>query len=148
MNKTVLIAGLVIVIGVIGVAFMMKGQKAVQPDAMVKDEQATGAAQQGGDGSTVTDVTEDAAMEKVSGESAVEIKGFAFSPASITVKAGTQVTFTNRDSVGHTATADDASFDTGILAKDESGTVTFDTPGTFTYHCTPHPNMKGTVVVE
>lgn len=78
----------------------------------------------------------------------VEIKDYSFNPPNLTVKAGTIVTFVNKDSVGHSATADDESFDTGIMIQNESGTVTFNNPGTYTYHCTPHPNMKGTVVVE
>jgi plastocyanin len=79
--------------------------------------------------------------------SAVEIKGFAFNPATITVPAGTTVTWTNQDSAPHTATADDTSFDTGRLDPGKSGSVTFDKPGTYTYTCTFHPNMKGTIVV-
>jgi plastocyanin len=78
---------------------------------------------------------------------AVEIKGFAFNPATITVPAGTTVTWTNQDAAPHTATADDKSFDTGRLDQGQSGSFTFDTPGTYTYTCTFHPNMKGTVVV-
>ncbi|MBI4080894.1 MAG: cupredoxin family copper-binding protein [Candidatus Levybacteria bacterium] len=80
-------------------------------------------------------------------KNAVTIKGFAFSPETITVKKGTTITWTNEDAAGHTATADDGTFDTGLITKGESGSVTFDTVGTFSYHCTPHPNMKGTVVV-
>jgi len=66
-----------------------------------------------------------------------------------TVAAGTTVTFTNKDLTSHSATADDGtSFDTGLIGQNESATVTFDTPGTYTYHCTPHPTMKATIVVE
>jgi plastocyanin len=79
--------------------------------------------------------------------SAVEIKGFAFNPPMIEISAGTTVTWTNQDVAPHTATSDDGSFDTGWLNKGQSGSVTFDQPGTFTYICTIHPNMKGTVVV-
>ena len=81
-------------------------------------------------------------------EGAMEIKNFAFGPKTLTVKKGTTVVWTNQDSVGHTATADDGSFDTGLLAKGESGSVTFDKVGTFSYHCTPHPYMKATIIVE
>lgn len=81
---------------------------------------------------------------------AVEIKNFAFSPASITVKAGETLTITNKDLAGHSFTSDDGtSFDTGIIAKDQSKTVTAPTkPGTYAFHCTPHPNMKGTLIVQ
>jgi plastocyanin len=54
----------------------------------------------------------------------------------------------NHDSVSHTVTADEGSFDTGNIGQGESKTVTFDKVGTFSYHCTYHSNMTGTVVVE
>lgn len=97
---------------------------------------------------TETIQSEEGATEGEVMETSIEIKNFAFSPKTITIKKGTKVTFTNQDSVGHTATADDGGFDTGLLAKGESGSVTFDEAGTYSYHCTPHPNMKATIVVE
>ncbi|MFL5759739.1 MAG: cupredoxin family copper-binding protein [Thermomicrobiales bacterium] len=81
------------------------------------------------------------------GTQAVTIAGFAFSPSSLTIEAGTTVTWTNQDSATHTATADDGSFDTGNIAQGQSASVTFDTPGTFTYHCAIHPNMTATITV-
>ena len=93
-------------------------------------------------------VREEPSPTEVMEGASVEIKNFAFGPKTLTVKKGTKVTFTNQDSVGHTATADDGDFGTEILAKGESESITFDKAGTFTYHCTPHPNMKGQIVVE
>lgn len=78
----------------------------------------------------------------------VTIQNFAFSPASLTVKVGDKVTWTNQDSVGHSATADDSSFDTGVLQQGQSGSVTFSKAGTYTYHCSVHPNMHGTIIVQ
>jgi plastocyanin len=78
----------------------------------------------------------------------VAISGFAFNPASVTVSVGDSVTWTNNDGVGHTATADDASFTTGTIAAGGSGSATFATAGTFAYHCTIHPAMTGTVIVQ
>lgn len=78
----------------------------------------------------------------------VVISNFAFSPASLTVKVDDSVTWTNQDSMGHSAIADNSSFDTGVFANGESKTVTFDKAGTFTYHCSVHPNMHGTIIVE
>jgi plastocyanin len=75
------------------------------------------------------------------------IANFAFKPKTITITAGETVTWSNRDSVGHSATADDGSFDTGVIAGGSSGQRSFDTAGTYTFHCTPHPFMKGTVRV-
>jgi amicyanin len=80
----------------------------------------------------------------------VSIKNYEFSPASITVKVGTKVTWTNEDSVGHTVTADDPSSDapaSGTFSKGESYSFTFNKAGTYDYHCEPHPYMKATVVV-
>lgn len=78
----------------------------------------------------------------------IVISNFSFSPATLTVKAGSTVTWTNQDSMGHSATADDNSFDTGILYNGKSGTVTFNKTGTYTYHCSIHPSMHGTIVVN
>lgn len=81
-------------------------------------------------------------------ENSVSIKGYAFTPPTITVKAGEFVTWTNNDTVAHTATADDDSWDTGMIEPGETGTIRFEEAGTYTYHCTPHPQMKGTIIVE
>lgn len=81
-------------------------------------------------------------------KNAVTIQNFAFSPATLTVKVGDKVTWTNQDSAGHSATADDGSFDTGVLAQGKSGSITFSKVGTFTYHCSVHPMMKGTIIVQ
>ena len=80
----------------------------------------------------------------------IEISGFKFSPTTLTVKAGQIVKVTNRDSVGHTITADDgSSFESGLLGKDQSGTIIAPAkPGSYGFHCAPHPNMKGMLVVE
>ena len=78
---------------------------------------------------------------------AVEIRDFDFFPRDLTVRAGTDVTWTNRDDAPHTATSGD-DWDTGTLAKDESATIRFDTPGAFDYICTIHPTMKGVLRVE
>ncbi len=80
-------------------------------------------------------------------EIVVEIKGFAFSPADITIKKGQTVTFVNRDKVRHNAAADDGSFETVLLGQDESATVTLDEVGEFGYYCMPHPNMRGKITV-
>ena len=85
---------------------------------------------------------------KSTSKNAVTIQNFAFSPATITVKAGDSVTWTNEDSIGHSATADDNSFDTGVLSKGQSKAITFSKAGTFTYHCSVHPDMKAKVIVQ
>jgi LPXTG-motif cell wall-anchored protein len=77
----------------------------------------------------------------------VTIKDFNFAPTAVTVQPGDTVTWTNQGPTGHSATANDGSFNTGILKKGSSGSFRFTKAGTFAYHCTPHPNMKATVVV-
>ena len=57
------------------------------------------------------------------------------------------MTFTNNDTAPHTATADDDSWDAGEIAPGASATVTFDTAGSFPYHCNFHPNMTATITV-
>ena len=78
---------------------------------------------------------------------------FAFSPAKLTIKAGTTVTWKNTTAVGHTVTSDDGkSFDSGtsnpIIAQSGTFSFTFSTAGTFAYHCAIHPFMKATIIVQ
>ena len=59
------------------------------------------------------------------------------------------VVWTNNDSVGHTITADQgAGPASGVINHGETYAFTFNTPGTFSYHCSIHPSMKGTVIVN
>jgi plastocyanin len=78
---------------------------------------------------------------------AVQIADFAFAPGSTTVRVGDTITWTNRGPSGHSATARDGSFDTGILSKGQSASHTFTQAGTFAYFCKIHPFMHGTIVV-
>lgn len=57
------------------------------------------------------------------------------------------VTWTNLDSADHTVTADDGSFNSGPIGQNQTFNLTFNTPGTFTYHCSIHPGMKHATVV-
>ena len=79
---------------------------------------------------------------------AVSIAGFNFQPATITIKAGTTVTWTNNDNATHTVTADDGSFGSAKLGSGATFSQTFATAGTFTYHCSIHSAMKATVIVN
>ncbi|HXD74308.1 MAG TPA: plastocyanin/azurin family copper-binding protein [Vicinamibacterales bacterium] len=71
----------------------------------------------------------------------------AYSPGSLTVARGSSVTFVNNDNTSHTATAS-GQFDTGLINPGSSKTVTLSTAGTVTYHCTIHPGMTGTLIVQ
>jgi plastocyanin len=77
----------------------------------------------------------------------VEIVEFTYQPDPVRVEAGGKVIWQNMDSAPHSATADDGSFDTGILEEGKLKSETFKEPGTFTYFCTVHPQMHGTVEV-
>jgi plastocyanin len=88
----------------------------------------------------------DASVEIVEA-SPTDITSWAFQPAEVTIPAGQSVTWKNSGSLAHTATATGGQFDTGSLGPGESKTVTLSTPGTIAYQCTPHPWMKGTVIV-
>ena len=78
----------------------------------------------------------------------VVMANVAFSPASITVSAGTMITWQNNDGVNHTSTSDNGVWDTGTVAPGQSKTTVFNTKGTFPYHCNVHPMMTGTVIVQ
>jgi plastocyanin len=81
----------------------------------------------------------------------VAIQNYMFSPMAITVKVGTTVTWTNKDSVSHTITADNVSSDAPSsmdIADGKSYSFTFKKAGTYTYHCFPHPYMHGMVIVK
>lgn len=84
----------------------------------------------------------------LNGSNTVQMKNFSFSPNTLTIKKGDIVVFANSDSVGHTVTANDGSFDTGNIGSGASQTLTFSKTGTFTYYCSIHPNMKGTIIVQ
>lgn len=85
--------------------------------------------------------------ESASGD-AVKIADFNFSPATLNVKAGTKVTFTNEDGFAHTVTAKDKSFDSGNLDQGDTFEHTFAEAGTFEYRCAIHNSMTGKVVVS
>ncbi len=79
---------------------------------------------------------------------AVTIQGFAFGPKSLTVPVGSTVTWTNQDPTQHTVTADDGSFGSQPLPTGQTFSQTFSKAGTFAYHCTIHPSMTATIVVQ
>ena len=77
----------------------------------------------------------------------VDIKSFKYAAATVTVKAGTPVTWINRETAGHTATFENG-LDTDRLEKGDRAALTFEKPGRYPYVCAFHAFMKGEVVVE
>jgi plastocyanin len=88
------------------------------------------------------------AESSAAGEVKVAIKDFAFNPADITASVGQTITFSNGDSVPHTASLDDGSCTTPNIAGGSSDGLTFSAPGTYPFHCNVHPTMKGTITVS
>ena len=78
----------------------------------------------------------------------VEVKDFTFSPATLTISAGSQVTWVNKDDEPHTVVSDTGAFRSGALDTDESFSYTFDKPGTYHFTCSIHPRMVGTIIVK
>ena len=78
---------------------------------------------------------------------AVNIDNFAFAPATLTVHAGSTVTWTNRDEEPHTVVANDGSFHSPGMDSQATFSYTFTKAGTFDYVCSIHPFMHATVVV-
>lgn len=77
----------------------------------------------------------------------VLIAGFQYQPADLTVPAGTAVAWTNTDADPHTVTFADGP-DCGAMDLDDTVALTFDEVGTFSYICSFHPNMRGSITVE
>jgi plastocyanin len=78
----------------------------------------------------------------------IDIRNLKYEQADIAVTPGTAVVWVNRDPVQHSVIADDGDFDSGLIDPDGRFVWTFRDEGTFTYHCMPHPFMKGRIVVR
>jgi plastocyanin len=74
---------------------------------------------------------------------------YGFAPATLTVAKGTRVEWSNTTDAPHTVTSDSGTTLASSMINPSGGSFsfTFSQPGTYTYHCTIHPNMKGTIVV-
>lgn len=89
------------------------------------------------------------AQSPAAAAAAVGIDNFTFNPQTVTVKAGTTVTWTNKDDIPHgIAVTNNAFKRSQALDTDDSFSFTFATPGTYQYFCYIHPHMTGTIVVE
>jgi plastocyanin len=79
----------------------------------------------------------------------IEIKDFAFNPQTITVKSGEKITWINRDEEPHTVVSVEKQFKkSSALDTDQEFTIVAGSPGTYTYYCSVHPKMTGTIVVK
>jgi plastocyanin len=83
------------------------------------------------------------------GGTRIEIKDFAFNPQTITVKSGEKITWINRDEEPHTIVSVEKQFKkSSALDTDQEFTITAGAPGTYTYYCSVHPKMTGTIVIQ
>ncbi len=80
--------------------------------------------------------------------SAIAIDNFTFNPQTVTVKAGTTITWTNKDDIPHAIAAVGKQFKSKVMDTDNTYSFTFTTPGSYAYFCSLHPHMTGTIVVE
>jgi len=78
----------------------------------------------------------------------VSIDNFSFTPMEMTIPAGTQVTWINKDDVPHTVVSVDHKFKSKALDTDEKFSFTFSNPGTYEYFCSVHPKMTGKIFVK
>ena len=78
----------------------------------------------------------------------IDLRDLAYRPASIEIEAGTTVEWVNGDPLAHTVTAADTTFDSGLIEPGRSWRRTFTVPGTWRFACTPHPFMRGVIVVR
>jgi plastocyanin len=88
------------------------------------------------------------AQQPAAATTEVKIDNFSFGPATLTVPAGTTVTWTNRDDIPHTVVSSEGAFKSKVLDTDEKFSFTFTKAGTFPYFCSIHAKMTGKVVVQ
>jgi plastocyanin len=98
-------------------------------------------------GETESTESEPAPSGEASKSEKVDIVEFTYQPDPVVVQVGGKVIWQNQDTAPHTATADDGSFDTGVIEKGKIGSETFKEAGTYTYFCEIHPTMHGSVEV-
>lgn len=118
MRKTVSVAVFIAVV-ILGIGALGTGQKNVVAAAQQKTETAE-----------------------------VKIDNFSFGPAELTVRAGSTVTWTNRDDIPHTVRSTDGVFKSKVLDTDEKFSFTFSKAGTYPYFCSIHPKMTAKVIVQ
>lgn len=86
---------------------------------------------------------------EIAGNTIVFIRDYEFVPAQVRVAPGTRVSWVNCGPADtHTSTSDDGVWDSGSLVPAATYTRTFGQAGTFEYHCTPHPSMRASIIVE
>lgn len=131
----------------LGLVFVL----AIPVVALAQYDYPSGPSMGGGDSSsggvTVGEPATGGAEPAMGGIGEVTIVDFAFQPMSASVDAGTSVRWHNAGAAPHTVTAFNGAFDSGTIGSGGTYSTIFADPGVYTYHCTIHPNMVGTVRV-
>jgi len=106
--------------------------------------------QAGGENGAPTSIPLPGGVQAIATGQQVDINNFDFSPMSLTIEAGARVTWTNHDDIPHTVVSSDNPpvFKSPPLDTDDAFSVTFAKPGTYTYFCSVHPKMVGTIIVR
>lgn len=134
MKNKLIVAGMVVLLLVVGVVAMNSGKKTTDH----------------GMDMTTHAQTNPKASTGMMDTNQITYEGFAVTQPLIRVKKGTTVTWTNKDDAKHDVTPDmpTAEFKEGpLFGKGETYSMTFNVAGTYSYHCSPHPYMKGTIEV-
>jgi plastocyanin len=87
-------------------------------------------------------------VSQAAAPNSIEVKDFMFMPTTLTVNAGAEVSWVNKDDEPHTVVSDTGLFRSGALDTDESFSFKFDKPGTYHFTCSIHPRMVGTIIVK
>ena len=103
-----------------------------------------------GAGAAIAEQPQQTAPQQVAAtnEAEISIQSFQFVPAILTVKAGTAVTWINRDEEPHNVVSPDRVFRSKAIDGGEKFTTVFDKPGTYNYICAVHPHMRGKIIVQ
>lgn len=150
-NKKLVVAIIIVIVVILGLYFLMRGTSpAVTPTP--ENTSSTGTNSKPNGANTTTPNPSSAFTPSPAAPALayhpILIQGYAFSPATITIKKGDTITWTNMDHSGHSILGDN---NVGPLSStlnfQDTYSYTFDTVGTFNYHCGFHQTMKGTVIV-
>ena len=88
------------------------------------------------------------AQQQAAAAADVKIDNFSYGPGTVTVAAGSTVTWTNRDDIPHNVVSTEGAFKSKVMDTDERFSYTFAKPGTYAYFCSIHPKMTGKIVVR
>lgn len=136
-NSMIWIAVVAVVV-IVGIVYFSRG-----------GNRATSPASAPADTSSVSETAKDSSQNNAPiSATAVTIQNFAFSPASLTIKKGESVTWTNEDSAPHQIASDSNAFSGNAISKGQTYSFTFNDAGEFDYHCAIHPSMKGKIIVQ